>query len=83
MVDERTLAVAHRLEAIRTRLGARAFRDAVGRALHGIASAALAEAERRAWRHAKRPAGSETVVPFPLPRARRRPSISRPGGPDA
>jgi hypothetical protein len=44
--------VVKRLAAIRRRLGDRAFRDAVQRALAGIGRAALTEAERRASRQA-------------------------------
>ncbi len=56
--------VVERLAAVRLQLGPAAFRDAAGRALNGIARAALAEAERRAKRPPKKETG--VVIRFPF-----------------
>jgi len=68
-MDELLLRVLSRLIGIHASLGAEVYRDAVRRALVGVATAAQIEAERRAG--SERPAqGIGTVVRFPLRRAR-------------
>jgi len=70
MVDPLTIRVAERLEAIRASLGREAFRNAVDRALLGIAMAALAHAEDQAEPLGTRPRASDNLLTFPLSRAR-------------
>ncbi|WP_201834932.1 hypothetical protein [Microvirga zambiensis] len=74
-MDDRLAAVVVRLLGVRQALGDASYRDAVGRALQGIAAAAQAEAERRARRH--RPVRPGVVVRFPLGRARANQRMAR------
>jgi hypothetical protein len=71
-MDKRILEVAARLATVRETLGARVCRAACGRALVAIAGAVQAEAERRAGprRSPKPTPPTDTVVRFPLARAR-------------
>ncbi len=63
---ERLNDLIARLVTIRKSLGSRVFRDAVRRAILGIARAAMAEAERKSIAGRTRERGS--IVHFPLAR---------------
>ena len=81
-MDKKIVQVAMRLASVKEHLGRRAFRDAVARALLGIAVAAHREAERRAARGGRWPrrASTAAVIRFPLARARPR-DDGKGGGP--
>jgi hypothetical protein len=71
-MDELLLRVLSRLVAIHASLGPDVYRDAVRRALLGVAVAAQIEAERRAGsEHTAQGVG--TIIRFPLRRARLNP----------
>ncbi|MBB3020403.1 hypothetical protein FHR70_003484 [Microvirga lupini] len=70
-MDTHIAEIIERLLSVRAALGARAFRDAAGRARVAIARAAHAEAERRARRLRRRSIARGAVIRLPLARERR------------